>query len=104
MPHRTALTARALRSAPAGAACRGTDYGVLRADGKTPPPACLDKVDRDVTCRLEQILIDEILHVAVRKDAVCCCRLIQSQGQGRTASPPLLHINTHSLRRILSLF
>jgi len=99
------LRARPLRSAPAAcAACSSACYRLLRADGKTPSPARLDKVDGDVTGRFEQILVHEILHAAIRENAIRFCWLIQSQGKGRAASPALLQINTHPLRGVLFLF
>jgi hypothetical protein len=75
----------------------------LSTDGKTAPPSRLDKVDGDITGRFEQILINEIFNVAIGKNAIRVCWLIQSQGQGRTPSPALLQVNPHPLRRVLFL-
>ena len=98
------LSARPLRAAPPTcAACSSARYRVLGADGKTPPPTRLDKVDGDVTGRFEQILINEILHATIGENAIRFCWLIQSQGQGRTPSPALLEVYPHPLRRILFL-
>jgi hypothetical protein len=75
----------------------------LGADGKTAPPTCFDKVDGDIAGLFEQILINEILHAGIGENAIRFCWLIQSQGQGRTPSPALLHKNPHPLRRLFFL-
>jgi hypothetical protein len=75
----------------------------LGADSETASPARLDKIDGDVTGRFEQIFINEILHAAIGENAIRFCRLIQSQGQGRTASPAFLQENPHPLRRVFFL-
>jgi hypothetical protein len=75
----------------------------LGTDGKTAPPACLDKVDAYVAGLFEQIFVNEILHAAIGENAIRFCWLIQSQGQGRAPSPALLQKNTHPLRRFLFL-
>jgi hypothetical protein len=75
----------------------------LGADGKTAPPARLDKVDSDVAGCFEQILVNEILHAAIGENAIRFCWLIQSQGQGRAPSPAFLQENPHTLRRVFFL-
>jgi hypothetical protein len=75
----------------------------LGADGKTAPPTCLDKVDGDIAGLFEQILINEILHACIGENAIRFCWLIQSQGQGRAASPALLQENPHPLWRLFFL-
>jgi hypothetical protein len=75
----------------------------LGADGKTPPPSRLDKVYRDAAGCFEQILVNEILHAAIGENAIRFCWLIQSQGQGRAASPALLQKNPHPLWRLFFL-
>jgi hypothetical protein len=71
--------------------------------GKTSLICLSDKVDGNIAGCLEQIVINDILSGAIRKHTVRILWLIQSQAEGRSASPAPMEKDPNSLCFIVVL-
>ena len=77
---------------------------MLRLYGEASLPSLIHKVDGYIAGHFKYIIINDILNAAIVKYTVRILWLIQSQIEGRTASPAPIEEYTHSLFLVFVFF